>query len=108
MLGLSFVNSNDKSRLQIGNLTMRGQVCAVAVAYNNPQELARLLSSLKNQDDSLSGLIVIDNSEDRYSAENSKIFNLCSNEYTFTRYLKDEDNIGSAGGFCRGMKTAHE
>jgi GT2 family glycosyltransferase len=87
---------------------MSTQVCALTVAYDNQQELMRLLSSLKHQGDSLSGLIVIDNSEDCYSVENRKIFDLYSCEFTFARYLKAEDNIGSAGGFRRGMKIAHE
>jgi rhamnopyranosyl-N-acetylglucosaminyl-diphospho-decaprenol beta-1,3/1,4-galactofuranosyltransferase len=87
---------------------MSTQVCALTVAYNNQHELMRLLSSLNHQDDSLGGLIVIDNSEACHSAENLKIFSLYSKEYTFARYIRAEGNIGSAGGFPRGMKIAHE
>jgi len=85
-----------------------GQVCAVMVAYNNPEELTRLLLSLNDQNDALYGLIIIDNSDERYSEENRKAFNANASQYVFSRYHKTKNNIGSAGGFRRGMKIAHE
>lgn len=87
---------------------MKKRVCAVTVAYNNPDELARLLSSLENQDSSVSGLIIIDNSDDSHSAENQKLFDLYSKKHALACYHKTETNVGSAGGFRRGMKVAHE
>jgi GT2 family glycosyltransferase len=86
---------------------MRVQVCAVTVAYNNPEELTRLLSSLNNQDDALCGLVIIDNSDERYSGENKNAFNINASQYVFSRYLKTKNNIGSAGGFRSGMEIAH-
>jgi GT2 family glycosyltransferase len=83
-------------------------VCAATAAYNNPHELTRLLSSLENQNDSLNGLVVIDNSDDRYSLANQRIFNFYAKKYALARYYRTEKNIGSAGGFRRGMKIAHE
>jgi rhamnopyranosyl-N-acetylglucosaminyl-diphospho-decaprenol beta-1,3/1,4-galactofuranosyltransferase len=87
---------------------MTVQVCAATVAYNDPKELARLLSSLTNQGPALRGLIVIDNSDHRYSAENKKVFDTHSRQYPFTYYHQTKSNVGSAGGFHHGMKVAHE
>jgi GT2 family glycosyltransferase len=84
------------------------KVCAITVAYNNPDELTRLLSSLENQNYFVSGLVIIDNSDDYYSAANERIFNLYSKRHILARYHKTESNIGSAGGFRCGMKIAHE
>ena len=87
---------------------MKMQVCAVTVAYNKPEQLARLLSSLRGQDHSLSGLVIVDNSDDCYFAENSKVFKVYSKKYALARYHKTNKNVGSAGGFRRGMQIAHE
>jgi GT2 family glycosyltransferase len=84
------------------------QVCAATVAYNDPKELARLLSSLTNQGPALNGLIIIDNSTDWHAAENRKIFNAHFEQYPFAHYHKNKTNIGSAGGFCHAMRIAHE
>ena len=87
---------------------MNTSICAVTVAYNNPRELGRLLSSLENQDDALDGLIIIDNSDDDQSAGNREVLSLHSRRYLFTRYLRTQSNRGSAAGFRSGMKIAHE
>jgi rhamnopyranosyl-N-acetylglucosaminyl-diphospho-decaprenol beta-1,3/1,4-galactofuranosyltransferase len=87
---------------------MKGQVCAATVAYNDPKELTRLLSSLTDQGRALRGLIVIDNSDYSYAAENRKVFDTHSKQYPFAHYHKTESNGGSAGGFRNGMKIAHE
>ena len=79
---------------------MNTQVCAVTVAYNSPEELKGLLASLTDQDGSLSGLVIIDNSDGAYLAANKKIFEFYSNRFTLSRYLISEHNVGSAGGFC--------
>jgi GT2 family glycosyltransferase len=84
------------------------QVCAATVAYNNPKELTRLFSSLTNQGLALRGLIVIDNSDHMYAAENKKVFDNHSKKYPFAYYHKTKSNMGSAGGFRHGMKIAHE
>lgn len=93
---------------KIDEAKMRVQVCAATVAYNNPKEFTRLLSSLTNQGPALSGLIVIDNSDHRFMAENRKVFDTCSKQYPFAYYDKTKSNVGSAGGFRHGMKIAHE
>ena len=85
---------------------MTVQVCATTVAYNDPKELARLLTSLTNQGPALSGLIVIDNSDQTYSAENKRVFDTHATQYPFARYHKTKSNVGSAGGFYHGMKIA--
>jgi rhamnopyranosyl-N-acetylglucosaminyl-diphospho-decaprenol beta-1,3/1,4-galactofuranosyltransferase len=87
---------------------MKVQVCAATVAYNNPKELTRLLSSLMNQGQALSGLIIIDNSDHRHTAENRKVFDTHAPQYPFARYYKTKSNVGSAGGFRHGMKIGHE
>jgi rhamnopyranosyl-N-acetylglucosaminyl-diphospho-decaprenol beta-1,3/1,4-galactofuranosyltransferase len=84
------------------------QICAATVAYNDPKELTRLLLSLTNQGPTLSGLIIIDNSDHRYVTENRKVFDTYSKQYAFAQYYKTKSNEGSAGGFRHGMKIAHE
>jgi len=84
------------------------RVCAVTVAYNKPEELANLLSSLQNQHACLSGLVIIDNSDNCFSAQNKKVCDLHAQKYAFTRYYNTANNVGSAGGFRCGMKIAHE
>ncbi len=100
--GKEEVTSN-KSSEAVGGIA--AQVCAITVAFNKPEELSRLLRSLPAT--SLSGLIVVDNSEYRYIKDNQSIFQQYSQGYTFARYIEVGRNIGSAGGFALGMKTAH-
>jgi len=83
------------------------QVCAVTVAYNNSNELARLIYSLQTQE-GLNGLIVVDNSRDVCVNENEETFKAHSGAYPFARYVRTAENIGSAAGFCLGMRIAHE
>jgi rhamnopyranosyl-N-acetylglucosaminyl-diphospho-decaprenol beta-1,3/1,4-galactofuranosyltransferase len=78
------------------------------VSNNNPEELARLLSSLEQKDDALHRLVIIDNSDERSAADSRKVFNCRSSRYNTSSYLKSEHNVGSAGGFRRGMQIAHE
>ncbi len=82
------------------------QVCAVTVAFNNPAGLSQLLRSLRGTT-SLSGLIVVDNSEHHHLKDDRSIFQQYSQDYVFARYIEVGRNIGSAGGFALGMKTAH-
>jgi len=84
------------------------KVCAATIAYNNSKELTRLLSSLANQGAALTGLIVIDNSDDFCIAANRKAFDTHATRYSFSCYRKTKRNTGSAGGFRSGMKIAHE
>ena len=83
------------------------QICAVTVAYNNPNELVRLLCSLQAQQ-GLNGLIVVDNSREICASENEAIFRRHSSCYSFALYVRAEENVGSAGGFSCGMKIAHK
>jgi GT2 family glycosyltransferase len=83
------------------------QVCAVTVAFNNPNELGRLLRSLQSQT-SLNGLIVLDNSREEFVKENEAIFRTHADGYQFAHFVHARENIGSAGAFCQGMKIAHE
>lgn len=84
------------------------QVYAVTVAYNSPRELRRLLLSLKEQKYPLTGLIVIDNSDELHSIGNKRLFELFCDADVSTYYLKTDTNVGSAGGFRLGMKIAHD
>jgi rhamnopyranosyl-N-acetylglucosaminyl-diphospho-decaprenol beta-1,3/1,4-galactofuranosyltransferase len=83
------------------------QICAVTVAYNNPKEFTRLLRSLEGQL-SLNGLIVIDNSYATSIEDNAAAFRAHSQHYQFAHHMIIGKNIGSAAGFCCGMKMAHE
>jgi len=66
-----------------------------------------LLHSLEDQL-SLSGLIVIDNSHTTYIEDNAAAFRAYSPQYQFAHHIVIGKNIGSAAGFCVGMKMAHE
>jgi hypothetical protein len=56
----------------------------------------------------LSGLIIVDNPDQAYLAANREIFDSYSNRYAFLRYLATEENVGSAGGFLRGMEIVRK
>ncbi len=83
------------------------QVCAVTVAYNSPEELSLLLRSLQTQQ-ALNGLVMLDNSDEPYLEDNKATFHKHAERYQFAQYVRLVRNVGSAAGFCKGMKIAHE
>lgn len=83
-------------------------VCAVAVAYQNPEELVRLLASVVEQTLPPMGLIVVDNSEESdFILRNRAIFERFKAKIPYTHRMVPEKNGGSAAGFKIGMARAH-
>jgi rhamnopyranosyl-N-acetylglucosaminyl-diphospho-decaprenol beta-1,3/1,4-galactofuranosyltransferase len=83
-------------------------VCAVTVAYKNPEELACLLKSLACQTRPIDGLIIIDNSEETaFIDSNKKIFNSLLLEVPYREYIVTDKNMGSAHGFKAGMELSY-
>ncbi len=93
--------------LKAKGTTMQTQVCAATVAFNDPEELARLLASLADQGPALKGLVIVDNSGPAYAVENRKLFDVHSTRFQFAQYHAMTTNVGSAGGFRRAMEIAH-
>jgi GT2 family glycosyltransferase len=83
-------------------------VCAVTVAYNDPDELACLLESIARQTRPIDGLIVIDNSEAiAFKDSNKNVFDSSLPEIPCKEYIVMDRNRGSAHGFKKGMEIAH-
>jgi GT2 family glycosyltransferase len=77
------------------------KIAAVIVAYNNETALKKLLDSLKAQSYPLQEVYIVNNGKalDRDAFDHSYPFNLI--------ILPMERNIGSAGGYYEGLKTAN-
>ena len=75
--------------------------CAIIVTFNRLNLLKRCLSSIANQTLPPSNIIVVDNA----STDGTEEF--CSRNANI-QYLKQETNLGGAGGFSRGIKYAFE
>ncbi|MBU0502989.1 MAG: glycosyltransferase [Candidatus Omnitrophota bacterium] len=78
------------------------KVGVVIVTYNNADMLRSLLVELANQTLKPNEIIVIDNASDDNTKE---IVNGMSG---LARYARLESNMGSAGGYCEGVKVACE
>ena len=78
------------------------KVAAVIVTYNNAEMLNDLLMDLCRQTVPLNEIIVIDNSGNENTAK------IVTAKYPNVRYIRLEENQGTAGGFHEGMKAALE
>ena len=74
------------------------EIWAVVVTHQRDKELERLLSALAKQSTKLSGVVVIDNSDQASTAFLS--------ERHGAHYIGSKRNLGGAGGFALGMMTA--
>lgn len=83
-----------------GNNNMR-QIGTVIVTYNNATMLRSLLEDLIRQTRKPDEIIVIDNA----SSDNTESL---IREYPSINYVRLEENLGSAGGYYEGLKTACE
>jgi len=82
-------------------------ICAITVAYNNPNELEDLLKSLIVIDKQLlRGLIIIDNSNESYIKLNNQIYQAFEQQFQKSKYIVTDSNLGSSGGFELGMQLA--
>ncbi len=77
------------------------KVCAVVPTYNRQELLERCLRALLRQTRPLDEIIVIDNASTDGTSE--MIRGKFAGQVT---YLGLRENMGSAGGFCQGMKLA--
>ncbi|MDR1514739.1 MAG: glycosyltransferase [Synergistaceae bacterium] len=83
-------------------------VCAVTVAYNDPDELNRLLESISAQTRPVDCVIVVDNSDESLlSDRNSVVTDSALCEISNFEFVKSPVNRGSAGGFKMGMALAY-
>jgi len=81
------------------NSTQR--IGTVIVTFNNATMLRSLLEDLLSQTRKPDEIIVIDNA----SSDDTEAM---IKEYPHFRYIKFEENLGSAGGYYEGLKTACE
>lgn len=72
------------------------------VTRNRVDLLRRCLGALDRQQRPLDGVLVVDNASEDGTAE------MVRGEFPDVALLALDDNIGGAGGFCRGMAWAHQ
>lgn len=83
-------------------------VCAITVAYNDPDGLKCLLESISAQTRPADGVIVVDNSDKpSLSRENKLIADFALGEIPDYEFVASPVNRGSAGGFKMGMELAY-
>lgn len=81
------------------------KIIAVIVAYNNSKELDRILNAINKQVYKVDEIIIIDNSEESYKKYNKIVIRNINNKSKIN-YYSALRNIGSAGGFAKGMEIA--
>lgn len=81
-------------------------VLAIIVAYNDLASVEKCLAALTRQSHALDGIVLIDNSTSR--SVQASIEALTKGDTTFYTYWKSDQNLGSAGGFAKGMELAHQ
>lgn len=100
---------------------MKNTVCAVVVTYNRKELLIKCLNSLTNQSLKPQSIIIVDNNSTDKTEEllqqNNYITHLPDKTVKTTidttkknikiKYIRLPENIGGAGGFYEGVKTAH-
>ncbi|MFA7418548.1 MAG: glycosyltransferase family 2 protein [Melioribacteraceae bacterium] len=76
------------------------KICAVVVTYNRLEQLKQCIESLKKQTRTLDEILIINNS----STDGTEEWLKKQNDLIFITQV----NIGGAGGFYTGIKTAYE
>lgn len=83
------------------------KVIAVIVAYNNPEELRKIISAIISQNYKVFQILCIDNSAKLSIIENNNIIqSFVSNGISIKQIVNEVSNKGSAKGFQLGMKYA--
>ena len=80
------------------------RVCAVVVTYNRKEMLIQCLEAILKQSYKIEKLIVVNNNSTDGTEDYLKENGYLDNENVY--YQKLPENIGGAGGFHEGMKTA--
>lgn len=84
-------------------------ICAVVVTYNRKKLLEECLKALLEQSHPLDAIYVIDNaSTDGTGGVISAVLESNKGSRTDIFYIRMNENIGGAGGFYEGIKTAYE
>lgn len=81
------------------------KICAVVVTYNRKKLLEECLDAIINQTRKIDKIIIIDNASTDGTCE------LIENKYLQTgiiSYVKQQTNLGGAGGFYEGLKVASQ
>lgn len=101
---------------------MKNTVCAVVVTYNRKNLLIKCIKSLLQQTLPLQAILIIDNNstdkteelllQERYitylpEKDQKSIQETVIND-THIKYIRLPENVGGAGGFYEGVKTAYE
>ena len=84
-------------------MTGTESVAVVVVTYNRADLLARMLLGLAALDRAPDAVIVIDNASTDHTADV-----LAGSALPGLQVVRNDDNVGGAGGFHRGVKAAYE
>ncbi|CAB4716619.1 MAG: glycosyltransferase [Actinobacteria bacterium] len=82
---------------------MSESIAVVVVTYNRADLLARMLASLEALDHLPDAVIVIDNASSDHTQEV-----LASSTVAGLQVIRTEENLGGAGGFHLGVRTAYD
>ncbi|RAP51331.1 MAG: hypothetical protein BZ138_05445 [Methanosphaera sp. rholeuAM270] len=101
---------------------MKNTVCTVVVTYNRKELLIKCLNSLLRQTLKPEAIILVDNNStdqtekllldegfiDKLPQPEQKSVNETVIDDVLIKYIRLPENLGGAGGFYEGVKTAHE
>jgi len=102
---------------------MKNSVCAVVVTFNRKTLLKKCLNSLLNQTTPLQAIYIVDNNSTDKTEEllyecnfiqqlpqnySKKVVMQKEYENVLIKYIRLPENMGGAGGFYEGVKTAYE
>ena len=82
------------------------KIASVVVTYNRKELLNNTIESLLNQTRKLDQIIIVDNASTDGTESLLKNRGYFTNQYI--SYIKMSENLGGAGGFNKGIKTAFE
>lgn len=79
-------------------------ICCVIVTYNRKKLLVESIEAILSQNYRVNDILIIDNN----STDGTKEYLKQKNILNQIQYIKLDENIGGAGGFCAGIKKAIE
>lgn len=101
---------------------MKNSVSAVVVTFNRKELLIKCIQALLNQTNPLQSIIIVDNNStdkteelllqegyiENLPPQNKKTIQEKNVQDTKIKYIRLPENLGGAGGFYEGVKTAYE
>lgn len=84
-------------------MTEQDKIAVVIVTFNRSAKLSRVLDQVINQNTELTTIYVIDNASTDDTAQV-----VSDKKSSLIQYIKLDKNIGGAGGFYEGLKSAYE